>query len=192
MISIGLRVTNQALFSVFLFHLSIFSLQVTHLNLLFYYVCMCIHSMHIPHAVIIKVSDPGSSLQPVFFIFVMNECVLSVFTGILTICFQETFFEKYGPFFSPLFQFVGQLVYYMSMVFTICHRLLVFTFLSPLFYKVTKLVEIVAIREWKIFIDFSIDIGQRSRSNSLTWIFTLSNCPSPCTRYITLLVAAEL
>lgn len=50
-----------------------------------------------------KVSDPGGSLQPVFFIFVMNECVLSVFTGNLMICFQETFFEKYGPFFSHYF-----------------------------------------------------------------------------------------
>ena len=92
--------------------------------------------------------------------------------------FSRNLFWKIWAIFSPLFQFVGQLVYYMSMVFTICHRLLVFTFLSPLFYKVTKLGEIVAIREWKIFIDFSIDIGQRSRSNSLTWIFTLSNCPS--------------
>ena len=100
--------------------------------------------------------------------------------------FSRNLFWKIWAIFFPLFQFVGQLV------FTICYRLLVFTFLSPLFYKVKKLGEMVAIREWKIFIDFSIDIGQRSRSNSLTWIFTLSNCPSPCTRYITLLVAAEL
>ena len=114
--------------------------------------------------------------------------------------FSRNLFWKIWAIFFPLFQFVGQLVYYMSMVFTICHRLLVFTFLSPLFYKVTKLGEMVAIREWKIFIDFSIDIGQRewkifidfsidigqrSRSNSLTWIFTLSmyqihNSPCSC------------
>ena len=67
--------------------------------------------------------------------------------------FSRNLFWKIWAIFSPLFQFVGQLV------FTICHRLLVFTFLSPLFYKVTKLGEMVAIREWKIFIDFSIHIG---------------------------------